>query len=83
MIAGGAYKIGAPGEPTVLEVRAAIDDAEWTIAQSPFMLDNAKTIEFSHTISVDQDTLIYSETTVVEIYGKRFDHSDGNTLQRS
>ena len=83
LIAGVAYKIGAPGEPTVLEVRAAIDDAEWTIAQSPFMLDNAKTIKFSHTISVDQDTLIYSETTVVEIYGKRFDHSDGNTLQRS
>lgn len=83
LVAGGSYHIGSAGEPTVLKVRAAIDAADWTIAQSPFMRDNAKTIEFSHTVSVDRDTLIYSEKTVVDIYGKRFDHSDENTLQRS
>lgn len=83
LVAGGSYQFGADGEPTVLEVHAAIDDIDWTIVQSPFMRDNAKTIEFSHTVSVDGDTLTYSEKTVVDIYGKRFDHTDENTLQRS
>ncbi len=83
LVAGGSYKLGQDGKPTVLEVHAAIDDADWTIAQSPFMRDNARTLEFTHTISVDQSSLLYSETTVIDIYNKRFDHTDGNSLTRS
>ena len=82
LIAGGGYQIGQNGEATVLNVHAAIDDPDWTISQSPFMRENARTVSFSHTISVDQNGLSYSETTVLEIYNRRFEHTDENTLIR-
>ena len=83
LIAGGTYQAGASASPIVLEVRAAIDDRDWGIVQSPFMRDNAKTLEFRHTISVGVDSLTYDETTVLDIYGRRFDHTDENTLTPS
>ena len=42
-----------------------------------------ETIEFRHQIRLEGDRLSYSETTVVEIYGKTFDHTDENELSRS
>ena len=83
LVAGGTYRIGDGGNPTVLEVHAALDDADWTISQSPFMRDNARTLEFTHRVSIDENTLTYSETTVVDIYDERFDHTDANSLTRS
>ena len=74
---------GGQADQSKIEVRAATDDRDWGIVQSPFMRDNAKTLEFRHRISVTGDTLDYDETTVLEIYGKRFDHTDQNTLVRS
>jgi len=76
LVAGGTVDHGE------IEVRAATDDPDWGIVQSPFMRDNAKTLEFRHRISVTGDTLIYDEKTVLDIYGKRFDHNDANTLLR-
>ena len=82
LIAGGTFRDSAQAGQIVLEVRAGIDDADWGIVQSPFMRDNAKTLEFHHKISVKDDTLVYEETTLVDIYGNRFDHTDENTLTR-
>jgi len=82
LIAGGTFHEGAHGSQIVLEVRAAIDDPDWAIVQSPFMRDSARTLSFRHKISVRGDTLIYDETTVLDIYGNRFDHTDENTLAR-
>ncbi len=82
LIAGGTFRESAQASQIVLEVRAGIEDADWGIVQSPFMRDNAKTLGFRHKISVIGDTLVYDETTVVDIYGKRFDHTDENTLTR-
>ena len=79
LLAGGT----ADSQQTRLAVRAAIGDADWGIVQSPFMRDKARTLEFTHEITIDGDSLFYSETTVLDIYGKRFDHTDGNTLLRS
>jgi len=77
LIAGGQADQGE------IEVRAAADHPDWGIVQSPFMRDNAKTLEFRHRISVTRNTLDYDETTVLAIYGKRFDHTDKNTLIRN
>ena len=55
-------------------------DADWQIIQSPFMGSNAKTLEFRQTVTIDKGTLTYSQTTVVDIYGKRFEHTDDNEL---
>lgn len=82
VLAGGKYtgQKDADGR-TVLEVAAKIDDANWKIIQSPFMADNASTIEFRHKIAVGNGTLSYSETTMVDIYGKIFEHTDQNELR--
>jgi hypothetical protein len=51
--------------------------------QSPFMQAQARTVEFRHRLVVTGDRLEYSETTVLDIYGKKgYEHTDGNTLQR-
>ncbi len=80
LLAGGKPQID--GTMVVLEVKAAVDNKDWGIIQSPFMQDNARTNAFSHRICVDGNQLTYSETMVLDIYGKSFDHTDTNTLNR-
>ena len=83
ILAGGAYTANPASEDSVeLQVAAKIDDPDWSIVQSPFMRDNAKTIAFEHQINVDASSLRYKETTVLDIYGKIFNHTDENTLSR-
>jgi len=84
LLAGGSHDTTAQaGSAVVFEVRARLDDPDWGIVQSPFMRDNARTVEFRQRLSVDGDRLAYDETTVVEIYGKVFEHTDRNELVRS
>jgi len=83
LLAGGLC--GAPSSPTgelVLNVTAKLDDPDWGISQSPFMRDNARTLEFSHKLMINSDKLTYSERTRVAIYGTEFEHTDGNELLR-
>ncbi len=83
VIAGGSHNGDQNnGGSVVLEVSANINDKDWQIIQSPFMRDNARTTEFRHRITVGNDKLSYSETTIVEIYGKTFEHTDDNELRR-
>jgi len=70
-------------DTTQIEVRAKLGDPDWGITQSPFMRDNAKTVGFHHLLEVSGDELRYEETTFLEIYGRSFDHTDANTLQRA
>ena len=81
LLAAGRWSAG-PG-PVVLEVASAGDDASWGVVQSPFMRENARTVSFRHRMVVDGGTLTYDETTIVDIYGKRFEHTDTNTLTRA
>jgi hypothetical protein len=46
------------------------------------MRDKAKTTAFRHKLSVSGDNLSYSESTMLNIYGKTFDHTDTNSLTR-
>lgn len=53
------------------------------IVQAPFLFKQARTTRFSHTITVKGDQMRYTETTVLDIYGKKsYDHVDLNTLSR-
>ena len=65
-----------------LEVHAAMDDPDSGVIQSPFMRDNARTVSFSHRLTVGNDSMSYSETTVLDIYRRKFDHTDANELHR-
>jgi len=47
------------------------------------MRGNASTQSFMHSITVEGDELHYEETTVVDIYGRIFNHTDRNKLTRS
>ncbi len=80
LLAGGTSKKTDNG--VVLEVSASEDDEDWQIVQSPFMLQNARTVEFRQSINVTDDRLSYKETTILEIYGKRFEHTDENEMVR-
>ncbi len=81
VLAGGRYDASAAqGAVVTLKVAAKLDDPDWGVLQSPYMRDNARTLEFRHEIAVEGDRLTYSQTTVLDIYGRRFDHTDENVL---
>ncbi len=83
VLAGGSHNGEQEDDGSiVLEVSASLNDKDWQIIQSPFMRDNAKTTEFRHKITVGNGKLSYSETTIVDIYGKVFEHTDNNELTR-
>lgn len=84
VLAGGIFSGPQhPAEDLVLEVAAKLGDSNWGIIQSAFMRDRASTREFRHTLTVREDRLSYRETTVIDIYGRRFDHTDENELGRT
>jgi len=83
VLAGGRYNGEKSEDGRVkLDVSATVDDKSWQIIQSPFMEKNAKTKAFHHQIIVGDGKLSYSETTMVDIYGKVFEHTDQNELIR-
>lgn len=82
VLAGGSAEFTPSSQKLLLRVNAEADDPEWGIVQSPFMQKNARTQKFSQTLSVHSDTLIYEQTSIVDIYGKTFEHTDQCTLSR-
>lgn len=84
VVAGGSFAGDASGAAAiVLEVAAKLGAPDWGIVQSPFMRDNASTVAFRHTVTIDGNRLSYHETTSLEIYGRKFEHTDENELVRS
>lgn len=83
VLAGGQALCSESPDEVTLEVAAGVDDPDWGIVQSPFMRENARTVEFQHTVRLAGDTLFYSETTVLEIYDRMFEHTDENELTRA
>jgi hypothetical protein len=80
LLAGG--KVTESKDALTFKVSAGINNKDWGIIQSPFMQKKARTEHFVHTMTVSGKILTYSETTTLNIYGKRFLHTDGNTLTR-
>ncbi len=81
VLAGGELTF-ADGTSLNVEVAARHGDPNYGIVQQSFMQENARTLEFRRKITVDGNTLTYTQTTVVEIYGTTFDHTDENELTR-
>ena len=84
VIAGGT--LAAPADAAqemVYTVEADANSPEFGIIQAPFMFKQAKTTAFAHTVTVKGKNMHYSETTFLDIYGKKsYEHTDVNTLQR-
>lgn len=84
VLAGGQYTGAKSADgASILEVAASVGDSDWGIIQSPFMRDNARTTAFRHRVEVGNGKLSYSETTMLDIYGKVFEHTDENELVRT
>ena len=66
-----------------LDVTADSETGSGRIAESPFMQSQARTLSFTHRLTVCGDRLSYAETTMVDIYGKVYEHGDRNELTRS
>ncbi|MFC1748852.1 heme-binding beta-barrel domain-containing protein [Pseudomonadota bacterium] len=81
LLAGGDGKVASDGSVDI-NVEAAIDSNEWGIVQSPFMQEKARTVGFKQHVAVNGSNMEYSETTLLEIYGKSFEHTDGNVLTK-
>ena len=80
VLAGGTLE--RHGEETVFQVEATAGSETFGIVQSPFMLEKAKTTAFRLTLKIAGDTLSYEETTSLDIYGRKFEHTDGCSLIR-
>lgn len=82
ILAGGEFDASKANDDEVIFNVAAKAGGEWGVLQSPFMKDKAKTVEFSQRLIVNTNKLVYSETTVLEIYGRTYNHTDANVLER-
>lgn len=81
VLAGGKYTGEKDTDGNVImDVSASVDDDTWQIVQSGFMRDNARTTEFRQKVTVGGGRMSYSETTIIDIYGKPFEHTDQNDL---
>ena len=78
VLAGG--KIELIDNELTISVSVEENDSKWGIVQSPFMHKKAKTLSFKREFKVVNNKLTYSQTMVLDIYGKIFDHIDENTL---
>lgn len=81
VVAGGKV-ISEEGNKITIKVDAADGDKDWGVSQSPFMRDNARTKSFTHTIVLEGDEMSYEERTLLDIYGREFDHVDKCKLTR-
>lgn len=83
VLAGGVLQArDVDNSRVVLAVKASLGDKNWGILQSPFMQENASTQSFQQSLSITENELTYSQTMMLEIYDKTFEHTDANTLIR-
>jgi hypothetical protein len=82
VLAGGKHSGVIDPSNVCLKVGAKLNDPDWGLVQSPFMRDKASTLAFSHELKVNGDKLSYFETTLLDIYGRTFEHTDRNELTR-
>jgi hypothetical protein len=67
----------------VLEVKSGAGDPDWTISQSPYLREKARTTAFSQRVVLNGENLSYSESTMLQIYGREYNHTDVNRLSRA
>jgi hypothetical protein len=80
LLAGGSADINA--EKTIFSVKAGIDNKDYTIAQSNYLFEKATTTSFEMLLEVEGDMMSYRQSTMLEIYGKTFDHRDKSWLEK-
>jgi len=80
LVAGGLATV--EGDKTSFELSSSLDKPDFTVSQSDFMYEKAKTKAFTLSLEVVGDAMTYRESTLLDIYSGEFDHVDKSTLQR-
>jgi hypothetical protein len=81
IVAGGSVEIDKQNVHT-FNFEASENHSDWPITQSPFLSKKAKTLSFKQNMTVAGSELNYEQTTLVDIYGQEFEHTDTNRLIR-
>ena len=81
LLAAGDAVVESDGTITI-NVKTKDNSDSWGIIQSPFMHKKAKTTSFKQTMTVKGNEIHYHETTMVDIYGNSFEHTDTNTIKK-
>ena len=81
VLAGGTYENKADNS-IEFNVEATIGESDWQIIQSPFMHKKAKMTQFDQQFVLNKNTLSYSQTMMLDIYGREFAHTDENVLTK-
>jgi hypothetical protein len=79
LCAGGTPEVSSENG-LELTVSTDMDSDGFGVVQSPFMNDLAQTVLFRHELKVKGKEMFSAEKTVLDIYGKTFDHTDVNQL---
>ena len=82
LLAGGKFDPNKADDDEVTFEVEATDGGEWGIIQSPFMNGKAKTTSFKMKMTVSANKLKYSETMMIDIYGRTATHTDDNVLEK-
>jgi len=82
VLAGGRFTAVDSTSGVELNVASTEGDARWPLVQSPFMHENARTTAFRQRLLVSTNELAYSQTAQLNIYGRAFEHTDNNELER-
>ena len=80
VLAGGTATDTSSG--IELNVNASANAKDWAIIESPFMQEKARTESFKQSVAVQENELHYTQTTYLDIYGRKFEHTDENTLTK-
>ncbi|MCW8878876.1 MAG: heme-binding beta-barrel domain-containing protein [Kangiellaceae bacterium] len=80
LVAGGS--IDNDNDKVSYSVKAAKNDSEWGIVESPFMQQKATTKDYQFSMQVADGQLNYQQSMNLTIYGRDFEHTDENTLTR-
>jgi hypothetical protein len=81
VLAGGT----AAADARQFTLRAKPGDPQYSIGENRYLAENASTLSYEVTITLDDDTWSYDETTMLRMkeFPEPFAHTDHNTLRRA
>lgn len=80
ILAGGQSSANA----TQFDMEAKIGEEAFGVLSNPYLIEHAKCIRYTNSVSIDGETWRYEENTVMTMTatGNTMDHTDANTLNK-
>ena len=80
VLAGGT----AGADDASFTLQAAADDRNYAIGENKYLSENASTLSYTVTVTIDADSWTYHEITMLQMteFDEPFAHTDHNTLTR-